>query len=254
MRRALPSRRALAAALALAAAPAATVSAGLVEPGQTVTLTSSDLAPLGGSKLDEASAPFTIDYGSADPATGFDGTLRGVLRSAVYQTGPTLTFVYDVDLRPTDGVGGAAERSDLWVSAFAGRTTDVSGSLDYEELIKATRSADGSALRLQSDTPGLGGPPVLIVRTDATAYDTGGRATYLAGDELAGPDGSARLVTGSADLTGLLAPAGGLAEPPLPGPKPPAIPLPPAAYSGFGVLLAMALIAATRRAWNVERA
>ena len=247
-------RRAYVAALSLLLAPAAAV-AGLVEPGQTVSLSSGDLAPVGGSKLDERSAEFAINYGSPDPANNFDGTLRGVLRSSVYRTGDALTFVYDVDLLNTGGLGGAAELSDLRVSAFAGLATAVNGSLDYEELIKASRSIDGDEVRLQSDTPGLGGPPVLVVRTDAVDYDASGRATFLAGDELAGPDGSSRLLTGTASLTGLLGPAADGAEPPPAGPKPPAaIPLPPAAYSGFGVMLAMALIGATRRVWNVERA
>ena len=246
-------RRAFVAALSLFLAPAA-ASAGLVEPGQTISLSSSDIVPIGGSKLDQKSTAFAINYGAADLANDFDGTLRGVLHSSVYRTGDALTFVYDVDLLGTGGVGGAAERSDFWVSAFTGISTNVNGSLDYEELIKASRSADGSQVRLQSDTPGLGGPPVLIVRTDAVAYDANGRATFLAGDELSGPDGSARLVTGTATLTGLLGPAVDGIEPPPPGPKPPAIPLPPAAFSGFGVMLAMAMIRATRRVWNVERA
>jgi hypothetical protein len=243
-------RRACVAALSLLLAPAA-CWAGLVEPGQTVTLTSSELTPPGGSKLDEKSTAFAIAYGDEDSGDG--PTLRGVLRSSVYQTGDHLTFVYDVDLLAAAGISGAAERSDLSASAFTGFATDVAGALDFEELVKASRSADGSRVGVQSDTPGLGGSPVLIVRTDATAYDANGQATFLAADEVPAADGETRLATGSAMLTGLFRPVADVVEPP-PGPpaQPPAIPLPPAAYTGFGVLVAMALIAASRRRWNVQ--
>jgi hypothetical protein len=45
-----------------------------------------------------------------------------------------------------------------------------------------TRSADGSTLTGR-EGEGLGEPPLLIVRTNATAFDQAGAARFTAGDE-----------------------------------------------------------------------
>jgi hypothetical protein len=229
-------------------APAA-ASAGLVSPGQTVGLESVDLPAPGGALVATGSVPFAIDYGPSTPATGspaYPGTLAGTLHNAVYRgTDGRLTFVYDVDLTSTADGGTAAEGSELRVGSFKGFSTDVGGALDFENLFAASRSADGATLRLASDTPGLGGPPTLVVRTDATAYDRRGSATYSAADELSTPDGSSNLYAGQATVTGLFRPTGDGTLPPATPPN--AIPLPPAAYSGLGLLLAMGMIVAARR-------
>ena len=216
----------------------AAASAGLVEPGQTVTLSAYDLATPAGTLIDEGVSAFSLNYGVADPANGFDGSLNGVLNSKVYRTpGGTLTFMYDVDLNPM-GVSGAAERSTFTVESFVGLKTWVTGAMDFESLIEGGVSADGAMVTLRSDTPGLGGSPTLVIETDATAYDAKGMATYAAGDEVMGS-----FVSDETMIDGVFAPSASIAPPPA------VIPLPPAVYSGMGVLLALVLIAATRRVW-----
>lgn len=228
--------------LALLLLPAA-ASAGLVQPGESQPLNSIDFASPSGTMLDSMTTPFTIDYGMTDPVSGFDGKLHGSLHSSVYNVGGKLAFLYDIDLNPANTISGAAEGSNLRVSSFAGFSTFLTGSLDFEELILASRSADGATVGLASDTPGLGGPPRLLVQTDATAFDKGGLASFFAADELSTGDGTAPVQGEAAGLSTFR---------PVPA-RPHAIPLPPAFYSGLGVLLALGLIAATRRVWNVPQ-
>ncbi|QOV87837.1 hypothetical protein [Humisphaera borealis] len=227
------------------ASPAA---AGLISPGETVSLSSGDFGGPVGIKLAEKSSPFVIDYG-ADPVFGFDGKLNGTLHSAVYNVGGKLAFFYDVDLDSNNFVSGATEQSELTVLSFAGFATTVSGMLDYEEAIKASRSVDGAQIVLFSDTPGLGGPPALLVQTDATSYSESGSAVFHAGDELLTLNAT-KAVIGSTTIEGAFQPTigGGSGQVP-----PTAIPLPPAAYSGLGVLMAMAIIVAVRRTWNTQQ-
>lgn len=219
-------------------------SAGLVQPGQSISLNSSELLPASGIKLSQSDQPFTLDYGIKSPSIGFDGSLTGTLHSSVYRDNGLLTFVYDIDLNPS-AVSGAAERSDFWVRSFRGFKTDVSGALDFEELIKASRTGNGGQIRLAGDTPGLGGAPMLIVRTNARDYDAKGSASFLSSDEIPLLNGSSLIGKGEATITGVFQP---VALTPLPQP-PAAIPLPPAVFSGLGVLLAMGLFFATRKVW-----
>jgi hypothetical protein len=233
--------------VSLLLAPAA-ASAGLVSPGQTVSLHSSDLLPPTGVELATKATPFVIHYGPADPAIGFTGDLTGTLDSTVYRDGGKLTFVYHVNLNDGSGVSGAAEGSNLSVWSFGGFKTTVAGALESEEFIQASRSKDGKMVQLSGNTPGLGGPPTLVVKTNATAYDAGGNASYFASDEVSTLTRASQTFSGTAMIDGTFRPVGGEVLPP--GPPPTAIPLPPAAYSGLGVLLAMGLLAATKRVWK----
>lgn len=214
---------------------ATSVRGGVVAPGETLSLNSSDFALPAGSFLAEKTSAFSIDYGG--------DTLNGTLYSAVYNVGGKLAFLYDVELDPANN-GSAAERSQLTVAAFSSFATDVTGMLDHEEVIAATRSADGGTVSLMSDTPGLGGAPALLVQTDADSYNTQGSAVFYAGDELltlnAAVGGS-----GSASFDGVLQPtlSGGNGQ----VPPPTAIPLPPAAFSALGVMIVMGLMFAMRR-------
>ena len=223
-----------------------TVRAGLIAPGDTVNLSSGDFAGPTGTLLAEKTTPFAIDYG-ADPSIGFDGKLNGTLHSAVYDVGGKLAFFYDVDLDPSNFISGATEQSELTVKAFAGFSVDISGMLDYEEAIKASRSADGAQIALFSDSPGLGGAPAVLVQTDASSYDENGSAVFHAGDELLTLNATGA-VSASATIDGAFQPV--LGDNPTPTT---AIPLPPAAYSGLGVLLAIGLILAVRRTWNTQQ-
>lgn len=222
----------------------AVASAGLVSPGESITLSSGDFAGPAGTLLAEKTMPFALDYG-ADPDVGFDGMLNGTLRSAVYNIGGKLAFFYDVDLDLANFTNGATEQSEIRAQSFAGFQTSVSGKIDFEEVIHATRSVDGSLIALLSDSPGLGGPPALLLETDAAAYDENGVISFFAADEIATVDGIRRGV-GSIVIRGTYQPILESAPPPT------AIPLPPAAYSGFGVLLTMGMMIAYRR-WHQGR-
>jgi hypothetical protein len=228
------------------------VFAGLLRPGQTVGLHSSDLDVPTGTLIAQQTQPLLIDYGVKSPTIGFDGWLRGSFHQAVYAdaTG-RLTFLYDIDLG-SPGIAGASEQSDLAVWSFKGVSTSVMGSLDYESIIDASRSGTGSRIRLKGNTPGLGGAPLLVVETDATDFDAEGTATYAAADEVPSLLGPSTLASGSVTLRGVYRPVaiesgnGGTVPPP-----PAAIPLPPAFYSGVGLMMGMLLLAITRRFWSV---
>jgi hypothetical protein len=212
-------------------------SGGIVSPGETVVV-GADGRPRPtptGAILARSVLPFSIAYRADDGDGGsfldFGGTATGTLTNTVLRESSTgtLTFVYDIDYGDDSAVD-ASEASVLTVSGFDGFSTDVTGLLDFEPVILASRSADGADVRLGSDDPGLGGAPTLVVRTDATAFARTGTARFFAGDELAvlGPDGPAlEFAGGTAVVLGAFEPAD--SDPP----PPTAIPLPPAAWSGL---------------------
>jgi hypothetical protein len=258
--------------LALVLLPALSAPGGLVQPGQSVSLLASDVPTPGGTLLEKKTSAFAIDYGEPAKPFSFSGKLTGTLRSAVYSDRGHLTFVYDIDLNGQPGISGAAEASRLSVGSFRSFKTSVFGAMDFEELVRGSRSRDGSQVWLDGTSPGMGGPPRMIVRTDATAYDANGKASFYAADEVPTLSG-ARLAAGGVNFTGIFRPVMEVAAPsppPLPptssggpsagsgsgtgvpsAPSPTPIPLPPAAYSAIGVLLAMGLIALTRRGWRM---
>jgi hypothetical protein len=241
----------IAAAAAAASAllvPVSAGRAGVVRPGETVVVSDLDLTMPEGAVLAQSVLPFALTY---EPSGGgslldFDGTVGGTLTSTVVREAATgtLAFVYDVDFSGDAGAD-ASEASVLTVGGFGAFATDVTGALDFESVILASRAEDaGSAVQLSSDDPGLGGAPKLVVRTDATAFAATGTARFFAGDELAvlTPDGlSLEVAAGTAEVAGIFQPAaddgtgGGGATP---------IPLPPAALIG---LATMAFAGAARR-------
>jgi hypothetical protein len=259
--------------IAVALLPAVPALAGLVRPGQSVSLTADNVPTPTGTLLDRNTTEFTIDYGPLTSPFHDSAKLRGTLFSAVYRAeSGRLTFVYDVDLQNHSSViGGASEASELRIGSFKSFKTSLFGSMDFESVIRGSRSGDGSQLWLSGSAPGLGGAPRMVVRTDAMAYDANGHADFLAADEVPTLNGS-RMVSGAVSFAGVFRPTTVSALPPplMPppppvvggeptpggnggGPRPSAVPLPPAAYSGVGVLVAMGLIALTRRGWTARR-
>jgi len=263
---------------ALVLLPATPASAGLVRPGQTVNLLADNVPMPTGTLLERKSTDFTIDYGPLTVPFNDSAKLQGTLFSAVYRgRSGRLTFVYDIDLDNNSNTlsGGAAEASELRIGSFKSFKTTVFGTMDFEQVIRGSRSRDGSQVWLTSTAPGLGGPPRMVIRTDATAYDANGHASFLAADEIPTLSGS-RMASGMANFGGMFRPITITAPPPPPptaggtgsstggdtgtggtgvgsNPTPSPVPLPPAAYSGLGVLVAMGLIALTRRGWMTGR-
>ena len=217
--------------------------AGVVHPGETVVVNDLDLTMPEGDVLALSVLPFSIVYeaGVGGSFVEFGGTAGGTLTNTVVRDSATgtLTFVYDVDFAG-EGGADASEASVLTVSGFGAFATDVTGTLDFESVILASRpDDDASAVQLSSDDAGLGGAPKLVVRTDATEFAATGIARFFAGDELAvlTPDGSSlEFAAGTAEVSGTFQPAaadegGGAGGTP--------IPLPPAALTGLAGLGAM---------------
>jgi hypothetical protein len=237
--------------VALAANDSSPALAGVVEPGETVVVNGTDFVSLEGPVLATSTLSFSITYQPNGPGefVDFGGTVEGTLTNMVVRDTDrgTLLFVYDIDL--DSAAGGDADASDastLTVNGFGAFHTHVDGALDFESVILASRELDGSAIKLTSDDPGLGGAPRLIVRTDATAFDATGTASFFAGDELAvrTPDGlEIELAAGTAVIGGTFRPvdAG-----PAPAPNP--IPLPPALWSAVVALGAAGVSKSLRRA------
>src|SRR5688500_18821939 len=139
-------------ALVLVGAPAS--HAGVVRPGETVVVTDAELTMPEGAVLARSVLSFSIDYEASGSGSfvEFGGTTGGPLTSTVVRDGltGTLVFVYDVDYSGDAGAN-ASEASVLTVNGFAPFATDVTGALDYERVILASRTDDASGVMLSSD-------------------------------------------------------------------------------------------------------
>jgi hypothetical protein len=215
-------------------------------PGQTVPLFSSGFQMPAGQVVAEDDTPFFIvleaqGYG---PPTAVPGTLTStVVRDDV--TG-MLSFVYAINFAGLDeeSSGGATQSSILSLTGFGSVKTELAAKLAFEEQFVGSRSRDGRTLKVWSDTPGEGGSPTLLVRTDAKDFDAGGVLQFSAADpfllpglvERPGAAGEMTSVvaTGDVEMSGVFRP--------LAGTGPHAVPLPPAVFTGVGTVLAYALL------------
>jgi hypothetical protein len=162
---------------------AAALRGDSIPPGGSVLLDDAAALPTG-PRLAQKVQPFTLNFARpGDEGVSPDPVADGILTSSVYRNPDTgaLTFVYDIDVerefQTTD------EASRLTLGSFAGFLTNVEG--DFGELssgFTASRSADGATVVGQTSL-GQGGPPLLIIRTDATAFDESGTANYFAAAE-----------------------------------------------------------------------
>ena len=242
--------------LAPAAAPAGLTRS--LPPGGSAVLDGTTYQAPAGNVVAQSAVPFSVHYQPDGTFANFSGTATGQLRDTVLRDPATgrLTFVYHVSLND-EGVTSAAEGSVLTVGGFGTYKTDVAGTLQFQQAAPVTRSADGSALRFSSGAPGLGGPPELAVATDATRFDAAGTLDYRLADEFRvnGPSGQELdTVWGGVTIKGVFRPAalslpGGSGDP---GAGPTAVPLPPAFFTGMGVLAACAIISVCRRTLNRE--
>ena len=222
--------------LALALVPAF-VAAAPVAPGQSVQVDNMGLpVPLpAGPKLAEQTVPFTLNYNLPAGVTTADPTpsTTGSLTQSVFRNTSTggLTFVYDMTVQDEDLY--VDEISRLTVGSFGTFSTDVTGSSSrHTSVLNASRSADGATITSLA-SEGLGGAPLLIVDTNATAFDRSGTGTYFADAEfvvpVAGLPGEFQQtdLNATANLTGLFQPAADT------GPGPTPVPLPPAAWAAL---------------------
>lgn len=249
-----------AAALALLGLPAlgSAAHAGLADPlspGGSALLDGTTYQTPTGTVVAQSTVPFSVQYQPTGTFVDFSGTATGKLSDTVLRDPASghLTFVYHVSL-DNEGITSAAEGSTLTVDGFAGWRTDVAGALQFQQQAPVRRSPDGSMIRFSSGAPGLGGPPELAIATDATHFDTTGTLQYALADEFRvnTPTGVELDTVGSqATIKGVFRPAagqvgGGTGDPGGTG-GPTAVPLPPAFFTGMGVLFACGVITVFRR-------
>jgi len=191
--------------LIFALAPVAIApAAGAIEvaPGDGLRVEESRVLPTG-TKVAEKTIPFTLEFAEPGDEGGFsDLDADGTLTTSVYRNPDTgrLSFVYDVFVEETRYSSAdpnlfrepTQEGSRLGVSDFAGFRTDVAGDFGDRGTFALTRSAEGSTLT-GHEGEGLGNAPLLIVHTDAVAFDDTGTARYDAVSEfLVGPENDQR--------------------------------------------------------------
>jgi len=237
---------------------AAAAHGALVAPGETVRLRSAEFRMPVGQVLAEEAAPFflVLEAEGYAPPTAVPGTLTStVLRERA--TG-RLTFAYAINFAGQDneGRGGGTQHSRLSITGFESFRTDLAASLAFEPDFVGSRSGDGSTLTVESDTPGEGGSPTLLVRTDATDFDAGGVLQFAASDPflLPGPvEGSGAaggmvsvLASGDVEMSGVFRPATDA--------RPAPVPLPPALFSGIVTLIACALASTISRSKQTKPA
>jgi hypothetical protein len=224
---------ALAAALLLLG-PAAGARAGMLAPGQSLTIATSDFVEPRGVLVAEQELPFTLRYTpvvvSAAPGDSGAGTLFGsVYRDPFDQT---LTFVYNAQLNDGAPIGAAR----LMVDGFRGVQTDVTARLAGADAARVSRLADPlPGIEAASYAGPTGGTPLLVVRTNATSFDAAGAATFAADF----PVGIAPFpLTGTADIAGVFQPAAGPAS---------AVPLPRALSTSVAAFAACGAASLLRR-------
>jgi len=223
--------------LLLALVPAI-AAAGPLPPGATIDIDTFEepFTLPAGPILGQKTIFFTLQYDLPAGATSADPVpaTSGKLDSTVFRNTTTggLTFVYDVDVQnETDYVD---EVSRLIVGSFEDVSVDVRGENPTTTRFRAERSTQGALITTETGE-GLGSAPVLLVDTDATAFNEQGFAQYLALAEfvVSSPgdtDGPVQTVLNTrVNLNGLLQPAGDAG----PGPGPTPVPLPPAAWAAL---------------------
>src|SRR4051794_37330256 len=182
--------------------PAAVARAGMLAPGQSLTIATSDFVEPRGVLVAEQEVPFSLRYTpvvvSAAPGESGGGTLFGsVYRDPFDQT---LTFVYNAQLNDGSPIGAAR----LLVDGFRGLRTDVTARLAGADAARVSRLAEPlPGIEAASYAGPTGGTPLLVVHTNATSFDAAGAASFGADF----PVGAAPFpLTGTADIAGVLQP------------------------------------------------
>ena len=209
-------------ATALAVTFAGVARSAEIAPGQRMGVPESDALPAG-TKVAEKVIPYMLNWAQPGDAGGLsDLDANGTLTTSVYRDSATgfLSFVYDIFLEPTGRIDHppetyrphATELSRLTAGDFAGFRTDLSGnfgdrgSAGEGDEFSAARSANGSTVSGFREQ-GLGRPPLLIVNTNATAFNDVGTARFDAGAEfLVRPENDFTYRQASATLAGTFQP------------------------------------------------
>jgi hypothetical protein len=233
--------------LALAAAACGVVSlsaeASLVGPGESAQFTDiKGFTVPPGTLLAESTQDFTLDFKNFDDGTPLLSANASLHSQVLRRADGQLTFVYDfTEDRGTGGQFGE-EGGHAVLRGFDSFTTDVTGILQHTNIgfPNIHRSDDGNTITFGDVGEGLGGAPLVVIATNATAFDSNGHATLTSRDEF---PGDTTLVVGEAstDLSGIFQPiqenGGGGAV----------VPLPPAAYGGLAMLAGIVATSIRRR-------
>lgn len=145
-----------------------------------------------GMKIAEKVLPFTVVFPAyRSEVYTSENTADGTLNSSVYLSpAGTLTFRYAITLEeiqlggPEDTEVPLDEANLLTVGNFSGFLTDVTGDFGDVGVFNATRTANGSLISGNIGSPGQGEEPVLIIETNATAFDNLGSARFEPAAEL----------------------------------------------------------------------
>lgn len=227
--------------LAFIAAAAPSASAGLVPVGAIGGDGQGALPPTPEIVAEQA-IPFFVTYFSDDPSA--PAMLVGATLHNVVVRDPLtsqLTFTYQVKTSGSDNLPGGAGSRQLTAASFGASQIDLLASYSDGGAFSTFRSDDGRTAGLASDGGGAAGLTTLIVRTDATAFNSGGTVDYTASDLL---PATSLLANTPPTAEGFATVAG--AFQPLDG-KPTAMPLPPSMWSGLGALAGVLVITRTRR-------
>ncbi len=224
--------------------------AGLVPvaPGQTALVAGTAYQTPVGSVVASESVPFVATYQPNGSFVNFAGFATGEFNDQVLRDPKTghLTFVYNIQLN-NEGITSASQGSELTVNGFGPYTTDVAGQLQFEPMAPVERSANGSSLRFYANSAGLGGAPELAVKTNATRFDSRGTVSFSLADVflVSGPRGQELDdVWGNVSFKNAFRPTG---APSTGGSTVVAVPLPPAFYTGVGIMMACGIISLFRR-------
>jgi hypothetical protein len=221
---------------------AGTSTAAPVGPGQTLMVDEIVDLPTG-TPIAEMTRDIAVTYTPVQseffqPVHVTHSYVNQIFRDPVTQH---LTFVLHVtDLERTD----FAIFSHATYGSFDDFTTDVHAQAQragFGNESTLSRDLDGN-ITIMADTFDEGRAPIFVIDTDATEFDRNGFAHINAKDEfsLTANDNSTTLGNAETDYT-----FDGLFAPKESGPV--AVPLPPAVYGGFAMLLAVALPCALRK-------
>jgi len=221
-----------------------------IAPGHSSVLSGSAYQPPVGIVVAQQSTPFTAYYHPIGTFIDFSGVATGQLDDQVLSDPKTgaLTFVYEIELN-NEGYTSASQGSELTVSGYGPYQTSVAGRLQFEPTGPVQRSANGSSLSFYADRSGLGGPPELAVKTNATRFDANGATTFSLADvfQVNGPHGQELdTVWGTVSFKNTFRPI----SPAATGGTPVAVPLPPAFYTGLVIMMACGVITLVRRSMS----
>jgi len=153
-------------------AAASTTSAGLVEPGGSISTDGGSFVEPGGTVLLDAFRVVDILFPLEPVENPPIETVTVTFRSQVIRDPATqyLTFVYRLEETPGTLPNLLDEKITMVIKSFAGFETDVTSSVS----LTVERSADGGTINAFTPPPGVDELelPTIVIATDAIDFDS----------------------------------------------------------------------------------